>query len=629
MLTHRLNYRVCKLKNFRSNFANQSYRISLLLVDMVLVVVAFVASYYFDAAGDMALAARQAFAGPHLFLLLLGAVGFALLVGSHRLKADPLDTESLQRLAIWVVLVVATSFLISFFLGDMSALAIVSFGLVLFALVLVFRLLDRFVRERYRQDPRGRIPVAVYGAGAGGIQLVAALRKSSEYDPVLLVDDSKHLQGLKISGLRVHDRATLEVNVASGTIHKVLFAIPSISQSKKRQVMEYLGQLDCEVQEIPSYVDIIKSGGVFRSLRTVQPEALLGRADVAVEVPQAKNIYHKRNVLITGGGGSIGSELSRRLLEFRPDKLVLLDSSELALYQIEQELGPIATAAGIELVPILGSVLDKPLVDRLVENHAIEVILHAAAHKHVPLLEDNILAGVRNNIFGTKVVAEVAAEKKVSRFTLISTDKAVRPTNLMGATKRFAELVVQDLQSRHPDTVFSMVRFGNVLGSSGSVIPLFKKQIEDGGPVTVTHKDVTRYFMTIPEAARLVLLSNAFSEGGDVFVLDMGEPIRIVDMARQMIELSGLSVRDEQNPEGDIEIEIKGLRPGEKLFEELLIDENILPTHHAKIMRAKEKKLTAQQLAGYLAKLERALAKFDETLAIETLKLSVEGYKPE
>ena len=611
------------------NFSDHSLRIGFIVTDLMMIVVAFAAAFFLESELGSVASGLQTLILLNLGLLLICGLGLSLLVQSHRFSKGFLETEPLQRLGIWVFLVWLGLFVMNFVFPVLDPIAIAVFGPVLFALVFTARLLSRFFGEALRAEDTSRVPVAVYGAGAGGIQLVAALRNSSEYDPVLLVDDSKHLQGLTISGLRVYDRAALESYSKSGAIKKVLFAIPSISQSKKRQVMNYLATLDCEVQEIPSYVEIIKSGGVFRSLRTVQPEALLGRADVDVAVPDAQNVYADCHALVTGGGGSIGSELCRRLIEFGPKKLVLLENSELALYTIEQELAPIVSKVGIELVPVLGSVLDKGLIEQIVEKHKLDVILHAAAHKHVPLLEDNVLAGVRNNIFGTLTVAQVAAEKQVPRFTLISTDKAVRPTNLMGATKRFAELVIQDLQQRYPNTIFSMVRFGNVLGSSGSVIPLFKKQIEDGGPVTVTHKDVTRYFMTIPEAARLVLLSNAFSEGGDVFVLDMGEPIRIVDMARQMIELSGLSVRDENHPQGDIEIAIKGLRPGEKLFEELLIGENTLPTPHAKIMRAKEKKLTQKQLATYLNKLKKALDKFDEGLAIDTLKRSVEGYKPE
>jgi len=331
--------------------------------------------------------------------------------------------------------------------------------------------------------------------------------------------------------------------------------------------------------------------------------------------------------MVTGAGGSIGSELCRQLLNCNPSRIILFERSEFNLYSIDMELRDLADAAGISVVARLGSVTDRARVVGVIAEEKVEIILHAAAYKHVPLVEANELEGARNNIIGTQVVAEAAAGAGLERFILVSTDKAVRPTNIMGATKRIAELVVQDLQTRNRDTKFAMVRFGNVLGSSGSVLPLFQRQIARGGPVTVTHKDVTRYFMTIPEAARLVLLAGAYARGGDVFVLDMGKPQKIIDIARQMITLSGRKVKDPETGEGDIEIQVTGLRPGEKLYEELLIDDDsLIPTPHAKILRAEEAMLSQIEVAAMLRELQLAIAEDDSDRLRAMIQARVDGY---
>lgn len=362
-------------------------------------------------------------------------------------------------------------------------------------------------------------------------------------------------------------------------------------------------------------------------LRTVTPDALLGRDKVDLDIPDVAKAYAGRVVMITGAGGSIGSELCRQLIGTSPARIVLFERSELALYHIDRELRPIAQAAGIGVTARLGSVTDARRVTEVLQETGTEIVLHAAAYKHVPLVEENELEGVRNNVFGTQVVAEAAQVAGVERFILISTDKAVRPTNIMGATKRMAELVVQDLQTRSTYTKFSMVRFGNVLGSSSSVLPLFKQQIRRGGPVTVTDPDVTRFFMTIPEAARLVLLAGAYASGGDVFVLDMGKPVKILDIARRIIELSGRTVRE--NGIGDISIEMIGMRPGEKLHEELLIDDDSLcATPHEKILRAEEVMLSEIEIVATLRDLRDVLEQGNVKQLRLLLQKRVDGYDP-
>ncbi|MGB7318467.1 MAG: nucleoside-diphosphate sugar epimerase/dehydratase, partial [Planktotalea sp.] len=467
--------------------------------------------------------------------------------------------------------------------------------------------------------------VIIYGAGAAGIQLASALRQSRELSPVAFVDDNPSLRGLIVSGLKVQSPAALENLVAQGKIERVLLAMPSISSARRDAILTGLIDLDCEVQILPSYVDLVAGKGQADELRTVTPDALLGRDKVDLDIPDVAKTYAGRSVMVTGAGGSIGSELCRQLVGTAPAHIVLFERSEIALYQIDRELRPIAENAGIIVTTRLGSVTDARRVLEVMKETGTEIVLHAAAYKHVPLVEENELEGARNNVLGTQVVAEAAMAMGVERFILISTDKAVRPTNIMGATKRLAELVVQDLQTRSDKTKFSMVRFGNVLGSSGSVLPLFEQQIRRGGPVTVTHPEVTRFFMTIPEAARLVLLAGAYATGGDVFVLDMGEPMRIIDIARRMITLSGRTILE--NGEGDIEIQIIGMRPGEKLYEELLIDDDSLgATPHSKILRAEEKMLSQIEIIAILRELELILKTGDIRGLRKLIETRVDGY---
>ena len=432
-----------------------------------------------------------------------------------------------------------------------------------------------------------------------------------------------------VGGMPVFNPAKIgQVIEAEGVTH-VLLALPSASRTDRRRILEQLADHSVHVKTIPSMPELV-SGESLEALRDVDPEDLLGREPVPpVESLIASSIENKV-VLVSGAGGSIGSEISRQVLRNRPRALVLLEVSEFALYSIEQELLKSALAEGLN-VPIyalLGSVLDAERVCRIIDHLDVQTIYHAAAYKHVPMVEHNVFEGIRNNALGTRVIAEAALAAQVERFVLISTDKAVRPTNVMGATKRLAELVLQELADRSTTTVFSMVRFGNVLGSSGSVVPLFRHQIEMGGPVTVTHPDITRFFMTIPEAASLVIQAGSMANGGDVFVLDMGEPVKIIDLARRMIQLMGYEIQSEQHPEGDIAIEFSGLRPGEKLYEELLIGANVAGTEHPKIMRAHEESLPAKQLESLLEKIAVAMAQDDSHAGRQLLQQAVSGFTP-
>jgi len=480
------------------------------------------------------------------------------------------------------------------------------------------RLRDRLLPGRAesgdRTDPPdSRMPVLIYGAGKTGQQLAAALRHDDRLRPVAFADDEPRLRGLSVEGLRVHGPDEIAALVDRHEIARVILAMPSTAESVRARLTRRLAATGCEVHALPSFADLVTGRAVtpYES-RPIDPSTLLGRDALENELPGVTDAYAGRRVLVTGAGGSIGSELCRQIASCAPRTLILLEHGEHALFQIERELRDLAP--DVEIVPILGSVCEPALVSVLMQAKKIDVVLHAAAYKHVPMVEANAIEGMRNNVIGTRTVALAALEAGVERFILVSTDKAVRPTSVMGASKRFAEMIVQDLATRATRTRFSMVRFGNVLGSSGSVIPTFAEQIARGGPITLTHEDVTRYFMTIPEAVRLVLLAGTIARGGDVFVLDMGAPVRVRDIALRMIEASGLTLRDADNPGGDIEIEVTGLRPGEKLHEELLIGSDMLTTPHPRILRAQEGHLSEIELIKALRSLSEAIETRDVAL---------------
>ena len=472
--------------------------------------------------------------------------------------------------------------------------------------------------------------VAVFGAGEAGAQLVAALQSGRELNPVLVVDDDPGKQGSLLCGVPVVNRQGLQAKAKQGAVTTVLLALPTLPRHRRMALVNWLEQLDIRVQTVPTFNDIASGRARLDEIQDVAIEDLLGRDTVPPRLDLLSRCISGKHVLVTGAGGSIGSELCRQIVKLAPARLVLLEQSEVVLYDIERELRGLIEQSGRDttLVPMLGSVVNRGHVQRLCRENRIDTLYHAAAYKHVPIVEANPAAGVRNNIIGTLAAAEGAEAAGVKHFILVSTDKAVRPTNVMGATKRFAEMVLQTMAARGSETVFSIVRFGNVLGSSGSVVPLFRDQIRQGGPVTVTHPEVVRYFMTIPEASQLVIQAGAMAKGGEVFVLDMGEPVRILDLAQTMIRLMGLSVRDESNPEGDIDIVFSGLRPGEKLFEELLIGDASVGTEHEMIMQAHEETLSDSDVVTAMEAFRAALDRGQSEPLKALLRSYVNGYQP-
>lgn len=474
--------------------------------------------------------------------------------------------------------------------------------------------------------------VLIYGAGSAGRQLAAALVHSHEMRVAGFLDDDARLQGGVMNGLTIHAPADLPALVASLPVRDVLLAIPSASRQRRNEILQQLLRVHVAVRTLPGLTDLAQGRVHVSDLHELDIDDLLCRDAVVPDSALLEKNIRGKVVLVTGAGGSIGSELCRQILAIGPRALLLVEQSEFALYQIHQELQG-TLPAGAELIPLLGSVCDERRMRGIMTTWRPDTIYHAAAYKHVPLVEHNPAEGIRNNVFGTLTTARVAQELGVADFVLISTDKAVRPTNVMGASKRLAEMILQALANQTAGTQFTMVRFGNVLGSSGSVVPKFRQQIRDGGPITLTDPEVTRYFMTIPEAAQLVIQAAAMAglanAGGAVFVLDMGKSVRIGDLARRMVELSGLSVRDDDNPEGDIEIQVTGLRPGEKLYEELLIGENPQPTAHPRIMQAHEDFLPRQVLEEKLASLESSLDANDVPAIRRLLEDVVSGYRPD
>jgi FlaA1/EpsC-like NDP-sugar epimerase len=482
--------------------------------------------------------------------------------------------------------------------------------------------------------------VLIYGAGTTGVQLLDELRRSGAYEPIGFIDTSPTLWGMYVGGLKVYRPERLPSMVQRRNVREVLLAMPMVRRRERRAALRQLETLAVSVRTLPAIEDLASGRVTVSDLRPVGAEDLLGRDPVPPNATLlARNIQGK-SVMVTGAGGSIGSELVRQILRQDPRRLVLLDAGEGALYEIEREALDSLRARGAagsnapaapKIVAVLGSIQNSALVRRTIDGHAIETIYHAAAYKHVPIVEHNAIAGLSNNTFGTVALADAAQAAGVERFVLVSTDKAVRPTSIMGASKRLAEMVLQArfAAGNGKHTVFTMVRFGNVLDSSGSVVRMFRRQIEMGGPVTVTHPDAIRYFMSIPEAAALVIQAGAMATGGDVFVLDMDEPVKIDDLAKSMIRLMGLDVRDEQHPDGDIAIEYIGLRHGEKLHEELLLGENTTPTEHAHILRSHEPCLPAGELARVMDALRAAMDANDLTAIHATLMRAVEGYCPE
>lgn len=500
------------------------------------------------------------------------------------------------------------------------------FGFMMFAWVWFSRGFIRFIVRSYLQAGVPKKRIAIYGAGNAGQQVAATLNRSNEHVPIIFIDDDPSLNGQNIGGIQVYLPNIALKYLPKLKISEILIALPSVGRIRKSEIVKFLEPAHLKITEIPGLTKLVDGEIRISDIQEVDIIDLLGRDPVPpVAELLAKNIQDKV-VMVTGAGGSIGSELCRQIIKNQPAKIIIYELTEFALYSIDKELRLTATC---DIIPILGSVLDERKLERVIEQYGVQTVYHAAAYKHVPLVECNPLAGLKNNAVGTAFSVNAAVKKGVETFVLISTDKAVRPTNVMGATKRMAELYCQAMAEAQDQTQISIVRFGNVLGSSGSVVPLFKQQIAKGGPITVTDPEVTRFFMTIPEASQLVIQAGALGTGGDVFLLDMGEPVRIQDLARQMISLSGLKVREEKNPNGDIEIQYTGLRPGEKLYEELLIDEeNTEITSHKRILRSVEKHYPMEQLLPIFERIYSLTAvESDVEWALEQLEHYVDGYQ--
>jgi len=502
---------------------------------------------------------------------------------------------------------------------------------IYFAVATLYVGTTRFgARELLRLRMSQAEPVVIYGAGAAGAQLCVSMRTRGQFRPVAIVDDNRSMVGSNVFGLRVQSPERLTELRRRYGVELILLAMPSASRRRRGEIIETVGKQGFKVQTVPEISEILSGKSRLEEVRDIDVHDLLGRDPVPPDQKLLGACIRGKTILVTGAGGSIGSELCRQIMELSPRRLVLFEASELALYEIERELRAVNARNGdrIDLVALLGNAHHKHRVREILSTFGVQTVYHAAAYKHVPIVEHNMVEGIHNNIFATYNTAEAAMECRVETFVLISTDKAVNPTNVMGCTKRVAEMVLQGMQQRGSNTRFCMVRFGNVLESSGSVVPLFREQIRDGGPVTVTHPDVIRYFMTIPEAAQLVIQAGSMGSGGDVFVLDMGSPVRIADLAKRMIHLAGYTVRDEKNTDGDIEIRFTGLRPAEKLFEELLIGKNVTGTEHPRILRAMEHSLTWEQMRQVLDDLAMCCARFDCDRVREVLLRAVPEYQP-
>jgi len=491
---------------------------------------------------------------------------------------------------------------------------------------------SRFLVRAYIQSLTRRVkaPVVIYGAGSAGSQLSMALSVGHDYDPIAFVDDNPELQNSMVQGLNIYSPKHLPILISRHQISVVLLALPSISPSRRREIILNLEPHNVRVQTIAGMADLVSGRSRIEDVRDLDIDDLLSRDPVQPNIGLMSRCNSAKVVLVTGAGGSIGAEICRQVLAQGPSQLILLDQSEYTLYAINMALEELCERLGVsvEIIPLLGSVQNRKLMHSIMKSFSVQTVYHAAAYKHVPMVEYNMIEGVQNNVFGTWNTAMAAIEAGVESFVLISTDKAVHPTNLMGASKRLAELCLQALAAHQAGTRFCMVRFGNVLGSSGSVVPLFKEQIRFGGPVTVTHPEVRRYFMTIPEAAQLVVQAGAMGSGGDVYVLDMGEPIKIADLAKQMVHLMGLTVKDEYNKSGEIEIRYTGLRPGEKMNEGLLIGDNVTGTEHPRILRAEEVFVPYNELIKILESLRHTCATSDCERVRQIICDAPTGYVP-
>lgn len=540
-----------------------------------------------------------------------------------------IELQVVLTIGVGLGVVVMAAYLVMLLFGQAgiprTSLAI--FWLIAFTYVALSRFGARSLLQRFSSGRRRlRQKALIYGAGSEGVQLVQAMRHSQEYETVCFIDDDLTLRHKTVAGIRVYGPDEIDSLLDRYVISMIVLAKPRLSPSRRTEIISSLAAFNVPVSVLPSIDSLVDGKISVSSIREIELEDLLGRDPVPPRPDLFARCITGRSVMVTGAGGSIGSELCRQIVSQRPRSLILFDHSEFNLYSIERELSN--KSPDTALIPILGSVCDQALLSETLSTYPVDTIYHAAAYKHVPLVESNVVQGVLNNVMGSLSVARAAGQAAVKSCVLVSTDKAVRPTNVMGSTKRVAELVFQAASRQFDATCFSMVRFGNVLGSSGSVVPLFKRQIKEGGPITLTHADINRFFMLIPEAAQLVIQAGAMAEGGDVFVLDMGAPVRIIDLARKMVHLSGFSEKTPEFPHGDIEIKIVGLRPGEKLFEELLIGEDVTRSEHPKIMRARERMIPWRDLLPQLDMLCASCRAFDTQAVMRIIKQLVPEYVP-
>ena len=521
-------------------------------------------------------------------------------------------------------------YLLSYFIPRSSD-SLISFegwlvGFITFSFLIIT---SRLTANFYLSDRLSEKRVVIYGAGDAGIQLASALRVSKEMQPIAFIDSDSSLHGTYLGGIKVLHPKKLERFALKGKVDEVLIAMPSASKLTLRSLLKEIENYSVKVRILPGLAELAEGKVLVSELKEVDISDLLGRLEVEANQDLINKNIAQKVVLITGAGGSIGSEISRQVAR-KASKVILLDTNEYALYSIKNEIENLLPET--ELHAVLGSVTNKKRITEICKAFAVDTVYHAAAYKHVPLVEENPFEAVFNNIIGTQACVQAAIDAEVETFVLISTDKAVRPTNIMGATKRFSEMILQSLAAKEDiskRTRITMVRFGNVLGSSGSAIPLFQQQISDGGPLTVTDPEVVRYFMTIPEAAELVIQAGAMGQGGDLFVLDMGEPVQILELAKRLISLSGKEVKNEENPEGDIEIIFTGLRPGEKLFEELLIGDDVRDTQHRQIFKANEEYISWKEVEEYLIEIKEASSSSDHIKLRNIFQQTVSGFKPE
>ena len=606
-----------------NKLSERSKRSIMMLADAVMLPTALwiaIALRYGDVNKDMT---------PFWWLFLIGSIlGVASLyrLGFYRAVVRYIGPSAMVPV-VQGVTIAALALMLGAYVGNIDTFprsAPVIFWFISILFVGGSRILVRAYFYGWQNNYLTREPVAIYGAGDSGAQLAVTLLAGSQYMPVAFIDDNRSLRKSVIHGVRVYDSGHIDRLISESGVKEVFLAIPSASTEQRSNILNKLASLPVQVKTVPSFSDLIHGAASVTEVREIEIGDLLGRDAVPAAQDLLESSVKDKSVMVTGAGGTIGSELCQQIVQLKPKRLVLYDNSEYALYHIDSELKKVDHE--VELLVLLGSILNQEYLSKVMSNFQIDTVYHAAAFKHVPMVEANVIEGVRNNVVGTWNVVKAVARNDVAEMVLVSSDKAVRPTNVMGATKRLGELIVQAYATEAKDTRFSMVRFGNVLRSSGSVVPLFEKQIRAGGPVTVTHKDTTRYFMTASEAAELVIQAGAMAEGGELFVLDMGDPVSIYDLAVKMIHLHGKSLMSESDSEG-IEIELTGLRPGEKLHEELIIGQSISGTKHPKIMRAEEDFISYGDLQQVCKKIEEACASADYETIRELLEANVSGYK--